>query len=298
MKGTGKDMKKKSLIKYIIAVLAVAAVIVLANSLVITYENEYKLIRVFGKVDRVITDSGLSFKIPFVEETDTIPNQTLLYDLAASEVITMEKKTMMADVYVLWRIDDPLLFAQTLSGLVNNAEARINAAVYNSMKEVVGSMSQAEIISARDGLLSEKIMDGIGDTMSQYGITLISVETKHLDLPSDNKAAVYERMISEREQMAAQYRAEGDSESQIIKNTTDKDITIMLSEAEAEAEKIIADGEAQYMQILSTAYSDVSKSDFYSFVRSLDAAKASLTNNKNTLILDANSPIAKIFLGQ
>ncbi|MFG6327455.1 MAG: protease modulator HflC [Lachnospiraceae bacterium] len=298
MKGTGKDMKKKGLIKYIIAVLAVAAVIVLANSLVITYENEYKLIRVFGKVDRVITDSGLSFKIPFVEETDTIPNQTLLYDLAASEVITMEKKTMMADVYVLWRIDDPLLFAQTLSGLVNNAEARINAAVYNSMKEVVGSMSQAEIISARDGLLSEKIMDGIGDTMSQYGITLISVETKHLDLPSDNKAAVYERMISEREQMAAQYRAEGDSESQIIKNTTDKDITIMLSEAEAEAEKIIADGEAQYMQILSTAYSDVSKSDFYSFVRSLDAAKASLTNNKNTLILDANSPIAKIFLGQ
>ena len=298
MKGTGKDMKKKGLIKYIIAVLAVAAVIVLANSLVITYENENKLIRVFGKVDRVITDSGLSFKIPFVEETDTIPNQTLLYDLAASEVITMEKKTMMADVYVLWRIDDPLLFAQTLSGLVNNAEARINAAVYNSMKEVVGSMSQAEIISVRDGLLSEKIMDGIGDTMSQYGITLISVETKHLDLPSDNKAAVYERMISEREQMAAQYRAEGDSESQIIKNTTDKDITIMLSEAEAEAEKIIADGEAQYMQILSTAYSDVSKSDFYSFVRSLDAAKASLTNNKNTLILDANSPIAKIFLGQ
>ena len=291
-------MKKKSLLKYIIAFAAVAVVIIIMNSLVITYENEYKLIRVFGKVDRVITDSGLSFKIPFVEETDTIPNQTLLYDLAASEVITMEKKTMMADVYVLWRIDDPLLFAQTLSGLVNNAEARINAAVYNSMKEVVGAMSQAEIISARDGLLSEKIMEGIGDTMNQYGITLISVETKHLDLPSDNKAAVYERMISEREQMAAQYRAEGDSESQIIKNTTDKDITIMLSEAEAEAEKIIADGEAQYMQILSEAYSDTSKSEFYSFVRSLDAAKVSLTNNKNTLILDANSPIAQIFLSR
>ena len=291
-------MKKKSLLKYIIAIVAVAAVIVLANSLVVTYENEYKLIRVFGKVDRVITDSGLSFKIPFVEETDTIPNETLLYDLAASEVITMEKKTMVADVYVLWRIDNPLLFAQTLSGLVNNAEARINAAVYNSMKEVVGSMSQTEIISARDGLLSEKIMNGIGDTMDQYGITLISVETKHLDLPSDNKAAVYERMISEREQMAAQYRAEGDSESQIIKNTTDKDITIMLSEAEAEAEKIIADGEAQYMQILSTAYSDESKSEFYSFVRSLDAAKTSLTSNNNTLILDADSPIAKIFSGQ
>lgn len=291
-------MKKKKYVKYIIALVAVAAVIVLMNSLVITYENEYKLIRVFGKVDRVITDAGLSFKIPFVEETDTIPNQTLLYDLPASEVITMEKKTMMSDVYVLWRVDNPLLFAQTLSGLVNNAEARINAVVYNSMKEVVGSMSQSEIISARDGLLSEKIMEGIGDTMRQYGITLISVETKHLDLPSDNKLAVYERMISEREQMAAQYTAEGDSESQIIKNTTDKDITIMLSEAEAEAEKIIADGEAQYMQILSTAYSDESKSEFYAFVRSLDAAKTALTNGNNTLILDSASPLAQIFLGQ
>ncbi len=291
-------MNKKKYVKYIIALLAVAAVIVLMNSLVITYENEYKLIRVFGKVDRVITDAGLSFKIPFVEETDTIPNQTLLYDLPASEVITMEKKTMMSDVYVLWRVDNPLLFAQTLSGLVNNAEARINAVVYNSMKEVVGSMSQSEIISARDGLLSEKIMEGIGDTMSQYGITLISVETKHLDLPSDNKLAVYERMISEREQMAAQYTAEGDSESQIIKNTTDKDITIMLSGAEAEAEKIIADGEAQYMQILSTAYSDESKSEFYAFVRSLDAAKKALINGNNTLILDDDSPLAQIFLGQ
>lgn len=289
---------KKKIVKYIAAVIGVMAVIALLNSIVVTYENEYKLVRVFGKVDRVIEDAGLSFKIPFVEQTDTIPNQTLLYDLATSEVITMDKKTMVADVYVLWKIEDPLLFAQTLSGLTNNAESRINTAVYNSMKEVIGSMSQADIISARDGLLSASIMEGVGDTMDQYGITLISVETKHLDLPSDNKTAVYERMISEREQMAAQYRAEGDSESQIIKNTTDKDISIMVSQAEAKAEQTIAEGEAQYMQILSSAYSDASKSEFYSFVRSLDAAKSSLTGEDNTLILSADSPIAQIFLGE
>ncbi len=289
---------KKKIIKYIIALLAVMAIVVLANSVVITYENQYKLVRVFGKVDRVIDEAGISFKIPFVEATDTVPKHTLLYDLAKSEVITMDKKTMVADVYVLWKIDDPLLFAQTLSGLTNNAESRINTAVYNSMKEVIGSMAQTDIISARDGLLSDKIMEGVGDTMSQYGITLISVETKHLDLPSDNKTAVYERMISEREQMAAQYTAEGNSESQIIKNTTDKDISIMLSQAEAQAEKTIAEGEAQYMQILSAAYADESKSDFYSFVRSLDAAKSSLTGENNTLILNADSPIAQIFLGE
>lgn len=289
---------KKKIGVYVALVIALLAIILVANSIVITYENEYKLVRVFGKVDRVISESGISFKLPFIEETDTVPKQTLIYDLATSDVITMDKKTMVADVYVLWHVEDPLLFAQTLSGLTSNAESRINTAVYNSMKEVIGSMSQSEVISARDGVLSEKIMSGVGDTMEQYGISLINVETKHLDLPSDNKAAVYERMISEREQMAAQYTAEGDSESKIIMNTTDKDIAIMISEAEAAAEQTIAEGEAMYMQILSSAYSDQSKAEFYAFVRALDAAKSSLVGENNTLILDENSPIAGIFMGE
>lgn len=291
-------MNKKKAVKYIIALLVVFACIVIADSMVVTYKNEYNLVRVFGKIDRVITKEGLSFKVPFVEEVDSIPKETLLYDLATSEVITMDKKTMVADVYVLWRIDDPLKFAKTLSALVNNAESRINTSVYNSMKEVIGSMSQADIISARDGLLSDNIMKGVGDSMAQYGITLISVETKHLDLPSDNKTAVYERMISEREQMAAQYTAEGAAQSQIIKNTTDKEISIMKSKANAEAEEIEAEGEAEYMKILSKAYADKAKSEFYEFVRALDAAKEALKGESNTLILDKDSPIAEIFLGK
>lgn len=287
--------KAKKAGKISIVIIVVAAIVAIFSSIVVTYENEYKLVRVFGKVDRVITEEGISFKIPFIEETDTIPKQILLYDLPASDVITKDKKTMVADTYVLWKIEDPLLFAQTLSASVTNAEGRINAAAFNALKEVIGSMTQAEVISARDGLLSETIEERIGDTMSQYGIKLVNVETKHLDLPSDNKTAVYERMISERNQMAAQYTAEGDSQSQIIKNTTDKDVAIMISEAEAQAEQIIAEGEAQYMQILSEAYADPSKSEFYSFVRSLDAAKLSLTGNNKTLILTKDSPIAQIF---
>ena len=281
--------KAKKAGKISIVIIVVAAIVAIFSSIVVTYENEYKLVRVFGKVDRVITEEGISFKIPFIEETDTIPKQILLYDLPASDVITKDKKTMVADTYVLWKIEDPL------SASVTNAEGRINAAAFNALKEVIGSMTQAEVISARDGLLSETIEERIGDTMSQYGIKLVNVETKHLDLPSDNKTAVYERMISERNQMAAQYTAEGDSQSQIIKNTTDKDVAIMISEAEAQAEQIIAEGEAQYMQILSEAYADPSKSEFYSFVRSLDAAKLSLTGNNKTLILTKDSPIAQIF---
>lgn len=291
-------MNKKKVMKWIVGILLVLVVILGINSIVITYENEYKLVRVFGKVDRVVTQEGISFKIPFVEQTDTIPKQILLYDLAASDVITMDKKTMVTDTYVLWRVSDPYKFAKTLSASVTNAESRINAAVYNSLKEVIGGLTQAEVISARDGELSDKIMEGIGSAMEQYGITLVSVETKHLDLPSDNKTAVYERMISEREQMAAQYTAEGNAESQIIKNETDKEVAIKIANATAQAEQIKAEGEAQYMQILSSAYNDASRSDFYTFVRALDAAKLSMTGENKTLILSPDSPLVQVFYGE
>lgn len=288
-------MNKKSILKWVFGVLLLLVVVAGINSIVVTYENEYKLVRVFGKVDRVVTKEGISFKIPFVEQTDTIPKQILLYDLAASDVITMDKKTMVTDTYVLWRVSDPYKFAKTLSASVTNAESRINAAVYNSLKEVIGGLSQAEVISSRDGELSVKVMEGIGKSMEQYGITLVSVETKHLDLPSDNKTAVYERMISEREQMAAQYTAEGNAESQIIKNETDKEVAIKIADATAQAEQIRAEGEAQYMQILSSAYNDASRSDFYTFVRALDAAKLSMTGENKTLILSPDSPLVQIF---
>lgn len=291
-------MNKKKLLRWFLGIVAVLLVVIGLNSIVITYENEYTLVRVFGKIDRVITEEGISFKIPFIEQTDTLPRQILLYDMAASDVITKDKKTMVTDTYVLWEISDPQTFAKTLSGSVTNAEGRINAAVYNSLKEVIGAMEQTDVISARDGELSEQIMAGVGGDMKQYGITLVSIETKHLDLPSDNKTAVYERMISEREQMAAQYTAEGSAESQIIKNDTDKEVAIMVANATAQAEQIKAEGEAEYMQILSNAYNDASRSEFYTFVRSLDAAKLSLVGGNKTLILSPDSPLVQVFYGK
>lgn len=284
--------------KFIIAAIALLLILLGASSIVITYDDEYNLVRQFGKVDRVIKSSGVSFKIPFVEAVDTIPRNILVYDVPTSDVITKDKKTMVADTYVLWQISDPLKYAQTLSNSKSNAESRINTLVYNSLKTAIGSMTQAEVISSRDGELSEIIMNNIGSSLKQYGIVLVSVETKQLDLPSDNKAAVYERMISEREQMAAQYTAEGNAQSQIIKNTTDKEVSIMISKAKATAESTIAKGEAEYMKILSNAYSNQKKSDFYSFVRALDAAKLSLKNGENTLILSPDSPLAQVFTGK
>ncbi len=284
--------------KIIIVVAVIAVIVTVISSMFITKEDEYKLIRQFGKVDRVVSEAGIGFKMPFVEEIDTLPKQILLYDLPASDVITKDKKTMIADSYVLWKIVDPLKFAQTLNSSISNAEGRINTVVYNSVKNVISSLSQTEVISGRDGELADIIMNNIGTTMDQYGISLLSVETKRLDLPSDNKTAVYERMISERNKIAAQYTAEGDSEATVQKNSTDKEVSIMLSNAEAEAAAVVAQAEAEYMKILANAYSDADRRSFYEFIRSLDAAKASLKDGDKTLILPKESPIAQIFIGE
>lgn len=205
---------------------------------------------------------------------------------------------MISDSYVIWRISDPLKFAQTLNSSLSNAESRINTSVYNAAKNVISSMGQDEVISGRDGVLASKVMEGIGNNLSQYGIEVEVFEIKKLDLPNDNKAAVYERMISERNNIAATYTAEGNSEAKVIRNTTDKEVAIQISEAEKQAEILRAEGEAEYMRILANAYADEEKTDFYSYVRSLDALKASMSGENKTVILPADSPIAQIFAGE
>lgn len=285
----------KKLTKILIVVLALVVIIGAGSCFVVTKENEYTIVRQFGKVVDIRDEAGISFKLPLIQDVETLPREVLLYDLPVSDVITKDKKTMVADSFVLWRITDPQKFIQTLNSSVSNAESRISTLVYNAMKNTISGMNQTEVISGRDGELAAAIKDGVGDGLDQYGVELIAVETKRLDLPDDNKAAVYQRMISERNNIAAQYTAEGESEAQMIRSETDKEVEIMVSEAKSQAEILVAEGEAEYMRVLSDAYADPDKAEFYNFVRSLDAAKASLTNGSNVLFLGPDSPLAKIF---
>ena len=284
--------------KLFIILGSVAVLIGAAASVTVTAQNEYKLVRQFGKVKRVISSPGISLKIPFVETTATLPKETLLYDLSPSDVITKDKKTMISDSYVLWKIENPLKFPQTLNSSIESGESRINTAVYNATKNVISSMTQDEVITSRDGELSDAVMASIGDNMEQYGVDLLMFETKQLDLPEDNKDAVYERMISERDNIAATYKAQGSSEAKVIRNTTDKEIAIKISEAEKKAEILEAEGEQEYMKILAQAYGEAERSEFYSFVRSLDALKNSMKGEDKTVILSEDSPIAQIFQGK
>ena len=285
-------MKNKGFIPVMILVVLF---IIGDASMVVTYPNEFTVIKQFGKIVDIREDAGLSFKIPIIQKDEKIENEILLYDLAVSDVMTKDKKSMIADCFALWRISDPQKYTQTLSAQKSNAEFRIDTIVYNSLKNVISSMTQEEVISGRDGELTAAIMTNIGDTLDQYGIELLAVETKSLDLPDENKDAVYERMISERNNIAATYKAEGNEEAKEISNNTNAEIIVMQSEADAQAEEIIAQGEAEYMRILSEAYNDPDKADFYLFLRALDAAKITMAGNNKTLIIDETSPIAQIF---
>ena len=284
---------KKS--KIIAAVVAVIAVILFSASFYTVAENEYAVVTQFGKIQYVVATPGANFKVPFVQTIRYIPKELKLYDIAQSDVITSDKKSMIADDYILWRITDPIKFVQTLNYSIASAEDRSSVAAYNATKNVISSMTQDEIIAARGTKLTEMITQNANTSIGQYGIEIVKTEIKLLDLPDDNKEAVYERMISERNNIAASYTAAGNAEAQKIRNETDKNVSVMLAEAKKQAAVLEAEGESEYMKKLAEAYNDESKADFYTYIRSLDALKKSIQGDNKTIVLDKDSAIAQLF---
>lgn len=288
-------MKKKIVV---IPVIILAAALLL-STMVVTKPGEYRVIKQFGKIVRIEENDGssygVSWKLPLVQSETVISSKMQLSDLPASDVMTSDKKSMISDCFVLWRIEDPAKFIQKLSGSEQNAESRISSNVYNALKNVISSLTQEEVISGRDGELAALLTEKLGTNLESYGIKVEKIETKMLDLPDENKDAVYNRMISERNNIAASYTAQGEQKAQEIKNDTNEKVTVLLAQAQKQADTIIAEGEAEYMRILSDAYNDEKKADFYSFVRQLDAVKATLGNGDNTIVLDKDSPIAELF---
>ena len=288
----------KAKIKWIlIGLLCLVILFVAGGSFYTVPMNQYAAVRQFGRIVKTESEPGLKFKLPFVQNVQLVSKSLKLYDVPISEVITRDKKSMIADNYVLWRVVDPTKYIRTLEATDARAEERIEAAVYNAQKNVISSMSQDEIIEARGEKLTQLLTDEANSDIGDYGIEVVTAEIKSLDLPDDNKEAVYTRMISERQNIAASYKAQGDSEAQKIRNETDRDVTVMKADAQKQAEILEAEGEAEYMKILQEAYNTEEKADFYNFTRSLDAFKKSLSGENNTVILDKDSELAGLLYG-
>lgn len=290
-------MKKlKNILLYALVLAAVLGV----NSLFTVKENQYACTVRFEKIISTTDQAGLHVKIPFVDSVKYFTKATQLYDIPPSEVLTSDKQNMTVDCYILWSISDPKLFYQTL-GTKAVAEQRLDALTYNQLKTVMGTLAQSDIINMEDGAKRNEIYENIAldvDALAKtYGIHVEDVKIKRFDLPESNLNAVYNRMISERNQMAEKYTADGNYEASIIRNDVDKQVNIMVSDAEAEAAKLVAEGEAEYMRLLAAAYDTADKKTFYEFTLALDALKASLDGDQKTVILDGNSELARILMG-
>ena len=289
-------MKKSA----ILIVLCVLLALVALNSFYTVEENQFACIVRFSEIISTTDTAGLHFKVPFIDSISYFSKATQFYDIPPSEVLTSDKQNMTADCYVLWRIEDPKKFYQTL-GTTGAAEQRLDAITYNELKTVMGTLAQADIINMDDGAERNNIYEGINakvDTQAKtYGITVEDVKIKRFDLPQSNENAVYSRMISERNQMAEKYTADGNYDASIIRNDVDKQVNIIISNAKAEAAKLEAEGEAEYMRMLAEAYDTDDKKDFYEFTIALDALQQSLTGDEKTIILDADSALAKILTG-
>ncbi len=288
-------MKK---IKILFVVVLLALLVVGSGCIYTVTMDEYAVVKQFGKIVAIEDSAGLKFKVPFVQDVTYVPKNIQLYDISPSDVITMDKKSMIADDYVMWRVVEPRKFVQTLNGSIAGAQDRVSVATYNATKNIISSMAQDGIIEARGEKMTALITEEANSDIGNYGIKIDKAVIKVLDLPDDNKNAVYERMISERQNIAAAYKAEGDANAQKIKNETDKEVAIKKAEANAEAEKIKAEGEAAYMQTLQEAYNTPEKAEFYNFTRSLDALKTSLEKGDKTIILDKESPLVQVLYGQ
>ena len=290
--------KAKRAILITIVVIALA-LIVLLSSVYVVRENEHACIVRFSKIESTVSEAGIYLKIPFIDNIRTFPKAVQLYDISPSEVFTADKKNMAVDSYVLWAIDDPLTFFRTV-GTINEAENRLDAATYTTLKNVLSTLEQNDIINQDDAGERNEIYEGITqsliDVTKIYGIRVVDVKIKRLDLPADNEQAVYSRMISERNQMAEKYRADGEYEASIITNDVDKQVNIIISNANAQAAKLEAEGEEEYMRLLAEAYNSEDKKDFYEFTLALEALKATLGGPDKTVILGPDSPLVKLLV--
>lgn len=288
-------MIKKNVKVIVLSVLALCVLAICTSAVSYNVPEQSVLLLQFGKVVEVKNEPGIYFKIPLVQKAKKIYTGERLYDIPVSDVITSDKKTMIADCYITWKIDNPQVYYQSLASEAAT-QGVIDVAVYNAMKTEISSTKQEEIISGKDGTLADNILKRLN--LSKNGISIIKVEMKQMDLPDDNKDSVYERMISERGVIEAEYTAKGKKEAANIRSATDSEVRTKISDAQVEAANTEAEGDKEYFKRLAEAYgASAERKEFYNFIMGLDAMKESLANG-GTIAIDQESPLYSILNNQ
>ena len=275
---------KKLFIIIIIAALAFFTTVYIVD------ETEQVVVLAFGKPVKTITKPGLNFKLPApLQVVVTFDKRLLEYDVPPEEVLSMDKKTLIMDNYVRWRIVDPLLFLQTVQA-VPTAKTRLDDIVYSELRQELGTHDMVEIITETRDLIMDKVTAASNEESEKYGIEVVDVRIRRVDLPSENEASIYARMEAERNRKANMFRSEGEEEAQKIRAKTERDKTVILADAYKISQEIRGEGEARALDIYASSFSKDPK--FYEFVRTLEAYEK-IIDKKTTLVLPGDSKLFK-----
>jgi len=263
------------------------------SSIFIVDETEQVVILQLGKPVKTVTKPGLNFKLPFpIQEKITFDDRLLEYDSPPEEILSKDKKSLIVDNYVRWKIIDPLQFLKTVQA-IPTAKSRMDDIVYSELRRELGTHDMVEIITENREEIMDVITKESNSATLDYGISVVDVRIRRVDLPAENEASIYARMEAERKRQANKFRSEGEEEAQKIRAATDRDKTIILADAYKEAERIRGEGDAKAVQVYARSYSSDPK--FYEFVRTLDTYKK-VVDDKTTLVLPSDSKLFKLLL--
>jgi modulator of FtsH protease HflC len=276
---------------------AVAAVLVVAgilamSSLFIVDQTEQALVLQFGQPLRVILDPGLRVKKPFIQNVIIYDKRLLDFEPPPEEVIASDQKRLIVDTYARYRITNPLLFYQTVASELT-ARARLGALVSGSLRQVIGNVTLSALLSPERAKIMRQIRDAVAGQAKPFGIEVVDVRIRRADLPPQNSEAIFARMRSERQQQAALYRGEGAQAAKTVRANADRERTVILADAQRDAQKVRGDGDAKAIEIYANAY-DQDK-DFFVFYRSLQAYRDALTGNNTSFVLNPNSSFFRFF---
>ena len=279
--------------KKALSLLLPAIALVGFSSIFIVDETEQVVILQLGKPVKTVTKPGLNFKLPFpIQEKITFDDRLLEYDSPPEEILSKDKKSLIVDNYVRWKIVDPLQFLKTVQA-IPTAKSRMDDIVYSELRRELGTHDMVEIITENREQIMDVITKESNSATLDYGISVVDVRIRRVDLPAENEASIYARMEAERKRQANKFRSEGEEEAQKIRAATDRDKTIILADAYKEAERIRGEGDAKAVQVYARSYSSDPK--FYEFVRTLDTYKK-VVDDKTTLVLPSDSKLFKLLL--
>jgi modulator of FtsH protease HflC len=284
---------KLNVIGGVIAVLAFAALIVVYSALFTVYQTQQALVVRLGQPVRVVGDPGLHVKVPFIDSVIDIDKRILDLEAPAQELIASDQKRLVVDAFARYRIQDPLRFYQTL-GSISGANSQLAILLNSALRRVLGEVTFTHVVRDQRAELMARIRDLVDKEATSYGISVVDIRIRRADLPEQNSQAVYQRMQTERQREAAEFRAQGAQRGQEIRSRADRDVTVLVAEATSKSEQVRGEGDGERNHIFAEAFGkDV---DFFTFYRSMQAYEAGMRHNDTRMVLSPDSEFFRYFV--